>query len=96
MLPSIPGLEIGAEELRCLQAAIATHSGKDAMIDAFIREYEVSEENAELCRLLCKALKDADNLDRVRLGDLDVRRLRFAESKTLEKTAKAVFETRRG
>lgn len=94
-LPSIPGLEISEGELRCLQAAIATHSRKDAFIDFFICKYEVSDEDTDLCRLLCKALKDADNLDRVRLGDLDVGRLRFAESKALEETAEAIFETKR-
>lgn len=94
-LPAIPGLEISKEELRCLQAAIATHSRKDAFIDSFMREYEVPDENAELCRLLCRALKDADNLDRVRLGDLDVKRLRFPESRALKKTAEAIYDTAR-
>ena len=91
MLASIPGLEISMEELRSIQAAVATHSTQDAMIDAFAEEYRVPDECLDLCRTLCKGLKDADNLDRVRIGDLDIRHLRFDESKKLKPVAEAFF-----
>lgn len=89
---ALPGIE--TSELRCIQAAVATHSTKDAMIDVFAKEYRVPEESAELCRRLCKGLKDADNLDRVRLGDLDVRHLRFPESRELRQTAEELLHLR--
>ena len=81
---------VGGEELRAIQAAVATHSTKDAMIESFAEEYRVPEESRDLCRLLCKGLKDADNLDRVRLGDLDVRHLRFAQSPLLAPAAEEI------
>ena len=88
----IPLPELGEDELRCIRAAIATHSTKDARIESFAEEYRVPDERRELCRLLCKGLKDADNLDRVRIRDLDVRHLRFAESKSLVAAAEAIFQ----
>ena len=88
----IPIPELGEDELRCLRAAIATHSTKDALIEGFADEYRVPDGSRELCRLLCKALKDADNLDRVRIRDLDVRHLRFAESKSLDAATEAIFQ----
>ncbi len=94
-LPSIPDLCISAEEMRCLQAAIATHSTKDEMIDSFAQEYGVSEEYLGLCQLLCKGLKDADNLDRVRIHDLDIRHLRFDKSKRMKQSAEAVLRVYR-
>jgi hypothetical protein len=41
---------------------------------------------------LTSLLKDADGLDRVRLGDLDIRYLRNAEAKEMVGFAKALFE----
>ena len=90
-LPQIPLPEIGKAELKCIQAAIATHSARDSLIDTFAEEYGVRAEDIALCRLLCKALKDADNLDRVRIHDLDTNRLRFAESKKMQPTAEAIY-----
>lgn len=94
-LPALfPGLE--AKELRCLQAAIATHSTKDTLLDSKAAEYKVDAESMDLCRLLCKGLKDADNLDRVRLRDLDIRHLRFDESKRMKQTAEEIYRIYRG
>lgn len=90
-LPLIPLPEISKEELRCVQTAIATHSARDSLIDSFAEEYGVGDEDIALCRLLCKALKDADNLDRVRIHDLNTNRLRFAESKKMKPTAEAIY-----
>ena len=94
-LPALlPGLD--PKELRCLQAAIATHSTKDSQLDSFAAEYKVDAESMDLCRLLCKGLKDADNLDRVRIHDLDIRHLRFDESKRMERTSEEIFRIYRG
>lgn len=86
----LPG--IGTEELRCIQAAVATHSTHDTQIDSFAEEYHVPDEYTDFCRRLCKGLKDADNLDRVRIGDLDIGHLRFDESKKMKSVAEAIFQ----
>ena len=90
MLPGIPGLGVSAAEIACIQSAVATHSTNDQKIDAFAKAYGVTAENEELCRRLCRGLKDADNLDRVRIGDLDTRHLRFSESKHMKPAAEAI------
>ena len=92
LLRSIPLPELGESELRCIQAAVATHSTKDERLASFTKTYRVPEESTELCRLLCRGLKDADKLDRVRIRDLEVRHLHFRESKALKPTAEAIFE----
>ncbi len=89
-LAGLRGLGLDAEELRIVQAAVATHSTKDRMLDAFAEEYGVPAAKMALCRRVCKALKDADNLDRVRIHDLDVSYLRYPESRQLEQTAEAI------
>jgi HD superfamily phosphodiesterase len=91
MLAGFADPGIGAEELRCIRSAVATHSTKDSFLDSFAAEYRVPDEYMDLCRLLCRGLKDADNLDRVRIGDLDVRHLRFEKSRGLAPTAQAIF-----
>ena len=91
MLPEIPGLGLTADELKCIQAAVATHSTDDGKIDAFAEAYGVTPENDALCRRLCRGLKDADNLDRVRIGDLDIRHLRFSGSKRMKPSAEAIY-----
>lgn len=90
-LAGLHGLGLDAEELRIVQAAVATHSVKDRMLDSFAEEYGVPEERMALCRRVCKALKDADNLDRVRIHDLDVSFLRYPGSKQLAQTAEAIY-----
>lgn len=94
-LASIPGLDLSPEELSCIRAAVATHSTKDTRLASFAEAYQVPEEYWELCLLLCRGLKDADNLDRVRLNDLDVRHLRFEESRAMKPVAEAVYRLSR-
>lgn len=97
MLLKIPLPELSAAELRCIRAAVATHSTHDQLIASFEEEYRVAEEERALCRLLCRGLKDADNLDRVRIRDLDVRHLRFPESRRMAAEAEEIFRiSRRG
>ena len=95
-IASIPGLELSPEELKCIQAAVATHSTKDTRIDSFAGEYGVPDEYMDLCRRLCRGLKDADNLDRVRIGDLDIRHLRFAESRRMKPLAEEIYQLGKG
>ena len=57
----------------------------------FAEDYGVADEQMDLCRRVCRALKDADNLDRVRIHDLDTNYRRFPKSKSLEKTAEAIY-----
>lgn len=92
-LPSIPGPNISREEMSCIQAAVATHSTKDEKIEEYFEKYHVPAELRDLSHLLCKGLKDADNLDRVRIHDLDITHLRFEESKRMKSVAEAIFRT---
>ena len=78
-------LQIQKEELPEIQAAIATHSTSDHRLQEFMKIYQVND--PDLCSMICNCLKDADGLDRVRLGDLDENYLRNEESKHLVDTA---------
>ena len=80
------------DELRAVQAAICTHSINDTMFEELAEEFGVKEELMPLCRTVCFCLKDADNLDRVRLHDLDAKYLRSEASQNLVKTAEFIFE----
>lgn len=82
-------LSIAGDDLHIIQAAIAVHSTEDELLDNFMGIYGVDD--TDQCRIVAKALKDADGLDRVRLADIDVNYLRFAESKTLIGTAVAIY-----
>lgn len=84
--------EDSEDELRAIQAAICTHSVNDAMFDELAEEFGVKEELMPLCKTVCFCLKDADNLDRVRLYDLDTKHLRHESSLNLVKTAQYLFE----
>ncbi len=83
--------EGNADELCAVQAAVCTHSVNDSMLDEIAAEYGVKDELMPLCRKLCFCLKDADNLDRVRLHDLDPKHLRHESSLNLVKTAEYIF-----
>ena len=80
----IPGLS--DRDLAILQAAIATHSMHDSALEANERKFGVAEEDHERCRRICWCLKDADNMDRVRLNDLDPKYLRHKSSKGMVDT----------
>ena len=79
------------EELKAMQAAICTHSLNDERLSEIAAEYGVSEEMMPLCEKLCFCLKDADNLDRVRLHDLDTKHLRHESSLKFVDTAQFVY-----
>lgn len=80
----IPG--ITEAEIAILQAAIATHSMHDSSLEANQRKFGVKEEDYERCRRICWCLKDADNMDRVRLNDLDTKYLRLESSRNMVDT----------
>ena len=63
-----------------IEAAVSAHSA--------LQEVSPSHEHWPLISLL----KDADGLDRVRIGDLDSRRLRHQESRQMVAFAQALFE----
>lgn len=69
------------EEMAILQAAITVHSMDDRNFANILSEYNVKDRERGL--LIIKMLKDADNLDRVRVGLLDPSYLRLPNSKTL-------------
>ena len=80
----IPG--ITKDEIAILQAAIATHSMHDSSLEANQRKFGVKPGDYERCRRICWCLKDADNMDRVRLNDLDPKYLRLESSKDMVDT----------
>jgi HD superfamily phosphodiesterase len=77
------------EELQILKAVIEAHSLSDGKMLETIKKYSVRDE--ERAMFIAKALKDADGLDRVRLGDLDPHYLRFKESLELIDLAEELF-----
>ena len=78
------------EPLLELQAAVAAHSQPDNRMEEIIREYDPEDyvRTLELTRLL----KDADNLDRVRLGDLNAKYLRHENARRLVEFSPRLFE----
>lgn len=68
----------------------ADYPAIEAAVTAHSAPKEVSHSNPHWP--LIALLKDADGLDRVRLGDLDPRYLRNAEARTMIEFAQALFE----
>ena len=66
------------DELKIVQAAVAAHSRADSKLGKMMQRYQVVDR--ERCREVTFILKDADALDRVRSGDLDISYLRLPES----------------
>ena len=80
----IPG--VTDAQIALLQAAIATHSMHDSSLEENMDKYGVPEQERERCRRICWCLKDADNMDRIRLDDLDPKYLRLESSKNMVDT----------
>ena len=76
---------VGLEDEGILQFVVENHCIKDAAAIKGISNYRLS--NHDRAIHLFKLFKDCDNLDRVRLGDLDVRHLRNQHSPGLVKVA---------
>ena len=76
------------EALRELQAAVTAHARPDREMEAVVASFH--PQNLPRALELTRLLKDADNLDRVRLGDLDPRFLRHSSAKALTGFAGAI------
>lgn len=77
------------EALLQLKAAVTAHSRPDHDMEGILRSFEPAD-YAATHRLAC-LLKDADNLDRVRLGDLKASFLRHETAKSLVEFANRLF-----
>lgn len=81
-----------AEDFKIMQAAITLHSMRDSEIDTVARRYSLDANNMARYYRIAKCLKDADNLDRVRLDDLDTKHLRHQESIDMVSDAQWCFD----
>lgn len=89
-LYSIAYAKIDEKDKNILQAVLATHSRSDKDMDKTIEEFFVKD--MDRARYLSKLFKDADALDRVRLGDLDQKYLRNDFSHDLVDFSNKLFE----
>lgn len=89
-LYSIDYAKIDEKDKNILQAVLATHSRSDKDMDKTIEEFFVKD--MDRARYLSKLFKDADALDRVRLGDLDQKYLRNDFSHDLVDFSERLFE----
>ncbi len=80
---------VTGEDLVELQAAVAAHARPDEEMESILRFYAPADYPRTLA--LTRLLKDADNLDRVRLGDLKTRFLRHDGAKAVEPFAWRLF-----
>jgi HD superfamily phosphodiesterase len=74
---------IQEEDRAILYAMVAAHSLSDKTKTETAKKYNLQEDQLPRYMELAACLKDADNLDRVRLGDLDSSRLRHRSSRNL-------------
>ena len=81
---------VTGEELTELKAAVSAHARPDSDMESVLRAHEPEDypRTLELTRLL----KDADNLDRVRLGDLKSGYLRHRGARAVEPFAWRLIE----
>ncbi len=87
-LAELTGVE--GEPLRELKGAVAAHSQPDALLEETVAEYRPA--NLDRALELARLLKDADNLDRVRLGDLDPKFLRHRSAQALAEFSHRLLE----
>jgi len=73
-------------------AAISAHSISDMQLEPMMNLYSIPAGLRPRCRLLAHRLKDADNLDRVRIHDLDPRHLRCPTAIALADDAQWIFD----
>ncbi|MBQ3404734.1 MAG: hypothetical protein IJG63_04875 [Oscillospiraceae bacterium] len=78
-LGELTGFE--GELLRQMQGAVAAHSWPDRQMERIVGEY--APVNPERAMELARLLKDADGLDRPRIGDLNVRFMRHDTAREL-------------
>lgn len=78
------------EALVELQAAVTAHSRPDREMASIVASFQPRDLPHAMA--LTRLLKDADNLDRVRLGDLDPKFLRHDSAKDLVGFAQRLFQ----
>lgn len=81
-----------SEDFHIMQAAITLHSLKDTEIDNVAARYAIPPSCMDRFYRIAKCLKDSDNLDRVRIGDLDTKHLRHPESIAMVSDAQWIFD----
>lgn len=81
-----------AEDFKIMQAAITLHSMSDKEIDKVAHRYGLEPRSMDRYYRIAKCLKDSDNLDRVRLHDLDTKHLRHAESVDMVSDAQWIYD----
>lgn len=84
--------ELTTEEVNILEFIIKNHCIEDKIAYRHLEHYPIA--NKELAIKLFKYLKDADNLDRIRIGDLDASYLRIDISKRLVEFAKWLYNNK--
>lgn len=77
------------EDLKLLQGAVDAHSRRETVLRATVEGYAPADLDRAI--LLAQLLKDADGLDRVRIGDLDPSYLRKESSRKRASLALEVF-----
>lgn len=78
------------EELKLTMAGVEAHSRKDSDMDSVIEKYSPADFGR--AKRLALLLKDADGLDRVRIGDLDPKFMRTDAAKTLTEFSEQLFK----
>ena len=81
---------VTGEDLVELQAAVTAHARPDEEMEPILRAH--GPEDYPRTLKLARLLKDADNLDRVRLGDLKTKFLRHQGAKAVEPFAWRLIE----
>lgn len=84
---------ISGRDLLRLKAAVTAHARPDDQAENILRQF--CPDDMEAAMQLTRLLKDADNLDRVRLGDLNPAFLRTDTAKGLTEFAKNLFRRSR-
>jgi hypothetical protein len=79
------------QDFRILLAAVTAHSLPSKRMPEIGEARQVAAQQQARYLELAACLKDADNLDRVRLGDLDVSRLRHRSSRDLAFFAEILY-----
>ncbi|PGP20951.1 hypothetical protein COA01_15540 [Bacillus cereus] len=82
--------EIYEDEIQILKFIIENHCLNDELVWSNLEKLTFYRSKEEV-KFLMKVFKDADGLDRVRIGDLDTKYLRFEESKRRYLFAKQIF-----
>jgi len=80
------------EDFTIIQAAITAHSKRDKDMESVAQSYGITAGCMDRFLRIARCLKDADNLDRVRIKDLDTKHLRHSESVGMVSDAKWIFE----